>query len=171
MTHRQLIAIATAVAALTLVAATLTGTASAAAKDWHSSDGVCYTSGWCHWSEACYDAFGSCYFDFWCPAGAASAGQCVYYGGFAPYATTNSSQSVSVITGGGFDTNDVVSGGTDIVSGSGCGLGKCISLGGTTSGSQSSTTTNLGIQANMTNPLVRSALFYTQYQNNYAAFH
>lgn len=63
MTHRQLIAIATAVAALTLVAPTLTGTASAAAKDWHSSDGVCYTSGWCHWSEACYDAFGGCYFD------------------------------------------------------------------------------------------------------------
>ena len=49
--------------ATALPALVLTGTASAAAKDWHSSDGVCYTSGWCHWSEACYDAFGGCYFD------------------------------------------------------------------------------------------------------------
>jgi hypothetical protein len=171
MNGKRLIVLAAAVATLALAMTALAGTASAATKDYSSPDGVCYTSGWCHWDEVCYDAFGGCYFDFWCPKGATSSGQCLYYGGFAPYATTNSSQDVSVISGGGFDVNNVVSGGSVISSGSGCGLGNCITVSGATSSSQNSVSTNLGIQANMTNPLVSSALWYTEYQNNYSAFH
>jgi hypothetical protein len=84
---------ATVVAALVVLASVATGGAAAASRDYASPDGVCYTNGWCHWSEVCYDAFGGCYFDFWCPQGATSTGQCTYSGGFAAYTTATSSAS------------------------------------------------------------------------------
>ena len=98
MTRKHLIALATATAVLAMAGATLAGTASAATKDYASPDGTCYSSGWCHWNEVCYDAFGGCYFDFWCPQGATSPGQCSYYGGFQPYATAVSSASGPGVT-------------------------------------------------------------------------
>lgn len=93
MTRKHLIALATATAVLATVGAMLAGTASAATKDYASPDGTCYSSGWCHWNEVCYDAFGGCYFDFWCPQGATDTGRCSYYGGFQPYAGAASSAS------------------------------------------------------------------------------
>ena len=124
------------IAAITALSVAFTGTASAASSDYSSPDGVCYTSGWCHWNEVCYDSFGGCYFDFWCPNGATSPGQCLYYGGFAPYATaassasgpgtsnnaSSSSSNTDTITGGSFTIGSgaaaaSASGSTDTISG------------------------------------------------------
>jgi hypothetical protein len=155
-------------AAITALTVAFTGTASAASSDYSSPDGICYTNGWCHWNEVCYDTFGGCYFDFWCPNGATSPGQCLYYGGFAPYATAASSASGSgssgssnnsstgVITGGSFDLGNsgtdqggesTVTGGSfdggsidgEVIGYQNCNtFGNCIDIGSGSSGSNSS---------------------------------
>ena len=135
MNGKRLIGLAATLAALALFATALPGTASAAGKDYSSPDGICYTSGWCHWNEVCYDAFGGCYFDFWCPQGATSPGQCLYYGGFQPYASAASSASgpgvndSSSTSGGGSTAN------TSIASGSSDTIGSSFNIG--TSGEES----------------------------------
>lgn len=109
MTRRKLMLIAITVAASTVLFSGATGTASAATKDYSSPDGVCYTTGWCHWSEVCYDAFGGCYFDFWCPQGATSPSQCQYSGGFYPYATTATSSASGSGVGSSTSTTSTTS--------------------------------------------------------------
>jgi hypothetical protein len=172
-------------AAIAAVSVAFAGTASAASKDYSSPDGICYTSGWCHWNEVCYDAFGGCYFDFWCPNGASSASQCLYYGGFAPYATASSSASgdgvitggtftidngntssasSDTITGGSFDINNVVEGDT-IGYDNGCGLFSCIII-GSGGGSDSRVTSSLNTLLGWQNPLIVSGLTAAYYALN-----
>jgi hypothetical protein len=150
--HKHILRLTMILAIAAALAVALSGPASAAAKDSYTG-GLCYSNGWCQWSVACYDAFGGCFYDFWCPVNASSTGQCVYYGGFAPYASTATS------TASDGSSDDYVTGtwqepgttGDYVGSTNGC-YGSCIDVGA--SGGQDA----VGDLIGMNNQLVRSSL-------------